>query len=61
MLHDQEKLLKKSIPLIKPSKYTSIGEMHYLKWRKSYELLKKYELLTEEFNVTEAYTTEFLR
>ena len=57
----QKKLLEKSVPLIKPTKATKIGQMNYVKWVRTYELLRKYEIIDKDLDVTKAYTTDFIK
>lgn len=53
-------LLQASSPLIKPSPGTKIGDMSYINWRESYEILLQNNIVTAELDVSDAYTREFI-
>lgn len=57
----QKALFDKSIPLIKPARGTVVGQMNYIYWRRTYDILRKYGGLDTPLDITQAYTTEFLR
>lgn len=56
----QWKLLDKSQTLIKPAGGAVIGEMSYSNWKRTYNLLYNSGLITEDMDVSEAFTKEFL-
>lgn len=55
----QEDMLSASGPLIKPSLATYVGQMNFVKWNTTYEVLKQNNVITTDINVREAYTTRF--
>lgn len=56
----QLELLKNSIPLIKPARIRSIGQMNYHNWKETISLLHKYNIIPESMEATDVYTTKFL-
>lgn len=56
----QKAMLEKSAPLIQPSKSVKVGQMNFVRWKASYDLMQRYDLLNKDINIQDAYTTEFL-
>lgn len=56
----ENEILRKSLPLIEPNSSTKVGDMDYWRWRKMYDVLKTNSNL-KPFDVTNAYTSEFLK
>lgn len=57
----QKTLLERSIPFIRPTSGSKVGEMNFTNWKKTYQLLKEYGVLQAEHDVSEVFTTEFIR
>jgi len=56
----QNKMLQVSGPLIKPGSGRFVGAMNYSNWRFTHQIMQKYDLLDESFDVEDAYTLNFL-
>jgi ABC-type nitrate/sulfonate/bicarbonate transport system substrate-binding protein len=56
----QKKLLQSSLPFIRPSSGRFIGDMNYVDWQKTYQLMLNSGLISEELDITQAYTDKFI-
>ena len=56
----QRDMLEASVPLIKRSQVTEIGEMNFSRWNRTYTLLRQYGVIPIDIDVKEAYTREFI-
>lgn len=58
---DYEKhILKNSVALIKPTGNRPLGNMEFVPWNRAYQAVESAGLLKNEYNVNDAYTTEFI-
>ncbi len=57
----QKALLIGSTPLIKPTMGGSVGQMNFVDWKRTYQLLRDSNTITHDMDVTDAYTTDFIR
>lgn len=57
----QQKLLQRSVPLIKPTPGTKIGQMDYSRWLQTFRLLKEHNIIDQDIDVTSAYVTDFIK
>lgn len=56
----QKHILEQSIPLIKPTGGQSVGNMTFITWNQIVDLAKSSKLIRQDFNVTDAYTSQFI-
>ena len=57
----QADMLKETAELIKRSPTVKIGQMNFSKWNRTYSLLRQYDVIKNDFDVREAYLTDFLK
>lgn len=56
----QKALLVKSMPLIKSTAGGAIGQMNYVDWKRTYQLLRDSNAITGDIDVSAAYVTDFI-
>lgn len=54
-------LFEKSLPLIKPTIGTQIGDMSFAEWKKTHDLLRRYGILQKDVNLNDTYTKVFIK
>jgi len=57
----QKILLEKSVPFIKPNNNRNIGEMNYVNWKRTNQLLIDSGIISGKLDVSEMFTTDFIR
>ncbi len=57
----QEDMLQETAELIKRSPTVKIGQMNFSKWNRTYSLLRQYDVIKNDFDIRQAYTTDFLK
>ena len=53
-------MLRESVPLIKPTTDTRMGKMYYEDWKRTYEVLRRFGLISKDIEVRQAFTEEFV-
>lgn len=53
-------MLEESIPLIKPTPGTKVGEMNYIQWFNTAKILQGADLLEKDFEVRDVYDNRFI-
>ena len=56
----QKALLENSVPFIKPTAGSKIGEMNFSVWSSTYKVMKDFDAIEGETDVRDVYTTQFL-
>lgn len=57
----QRAMLDASAPLIKPSEGMMVGQMNFSKWNQTYGLLKQFDVITKDIDVSDAYVRSFIK
>ncbi|MBI5044631.1 MAG: ABC transporter substrate-binding protein [Candidatus Levybacteria bacterium] len=57
----QKHILEQSAPLIRPSGGQAIGDMSFIIWSQIADLAKSSKLVSDEFDVVKAYTSQFIK
>ncbi|TSC62887.1 MAG: NMT1/THI5 like domain-containing protein [Parcubacteria group bacterium Gr01-1014_48] len=57
----QRDMLEETAELIKRSPTVKIGQMNFSKWNRTYSLLRQYDVIKNDFDIEQAYTTDFLK
>jgi ABC-type nitrate/sulfonate/bicarbonate transport system substrate-binding protein len=52
-------ILEQSVPLISPIGQQHVGDMQYLKWKKTYDAMRSAGVLQNEIKVTDIYSSTF--
>ncbi|HSX29313.1 MAG TPA: ABC transporter substrate-binding protein [Candidatus Saccharimonadales bacterium] len=57
----EKHIFQNSVPLIKPTGNQPLGNMEFVPWNRAYQAIQSAGQLKTGFNVSDAYTTEFLK
>ena len=57
----EKHIFENSMPLIKPTGNQPLGNMEFVPWNRAYQAVQSAGQLKTGFNVSDAYTTEFLK